>query len=69
MPTKSHCIVPSKIYHTVPTKKPLCCTLTKETTSSKFCDACSSDSRWPPCNFEICSKLYNFLDWLLVLVA
>ena len=28
----------------------------------------ASNSRWPPCNFEICFKLYNFLDWLLVLV-
>ena len=69
IPTKSHWTMPSKIYHTVPTKKSLRSTFTKETTSSKFCDACSSNSRWPPCNFEICSKLYNFLNWLLVLVA
>ena len=62
-------MVPTKIYHTVPTKKSLDSTFTKETTSSKFCDAFSSHCRWPPCNCEMCSKLYNFLNWLLVLVV
>ena len=57
------------MYRTVPSKTLLCSTFPKETTSCKFCYACSSNSCWPPlANFEICSKLYNFLEWLLALV-